>query len=28
MMATEDIAQNEVMIKVPSKMVFSTKLCF
>ena len=28
MMATEDILQNEVMIKVPSKMVFSTKLCF
>ncbi len=28
MMATEDIGQNEVMIKVPSKMVFSTKLCF
>ena len=28
MIATEDIAKDEVMIKVPSKMVFSTKLCF
>ena len=28
MMATEDIGKDEVMIKVPSKMVFSTKVCF
>lgn len=28
MLATEDIGKDEVMIKVPAKMVFSTKLCF
>lgn len=28
MIATEDIGKDEVMIKVPSKMVFSTKVCF
>lgn len=28
MLATEDIGKDEVMIKVPSNMVFSTKVCF
>ena len=28
MIATENIGKDEVMIKVPSKMVFSTKVCF
>ena len=28
MMATEDIGKDEIMIKVPSHMVFSTKVCF
>jgi hypothetical protein len=28
MLATDDIGKDEVMIKVPSHMVFSTKVCF
>jgi hypothetical protein len=28
MIATEDIGKDEIMIKVPAKVVFSTKVCF